>query len=119
VGSIAGYVDTAYLDDKFIFPANTLYVSTDGQGSHTYSYVSSFDFVPNSNVSVLIPKRKMSLTEKIYYALCISANRCKFSYGRKPKGDRLKSILLPEVPPDFVYENIFDEIILDWQKLIG
>jgi hypothetical protein len=59
-----------------------------------YSYVSSFEFVPNS---VLIPKEKMSLAEKLYYALCVTANRRKFSYGRKPKGDRLKAILLPAV----------------------
>ena len=93
-GTIAGYVNKLYIDDKYIYPNNTLYVSTDGQGSHTYSYVSSFEFVPNSNVSVLIPKQKMSLSEKLYYAMCISANRCNSSYGRKPKGDRLKSILI-------------------------
>ena len=38
---------------------------------------------------------KMTLREKLFYAMCISHNRFKFSYGRKPKGDRLASILLP------------------------
>jgi type I restriction-modification system DNA methylase subunit len=118
-GSIAGYVDTTFIEDKFIFSENTLYVSTDGQGSHTYSYVSSFEFVPNSNVCVLMPKETMSLAEKLYYALCVTANRCKFSYGRKPKGERLKAILLPAVLPDFVYENIFEEIFTDWRSIIG
>ena len=46
------------VEDKYIYPDNTIYVSTDGQGSHSYSYVSSFEFIPNSNVSVLIPKKK-------------------------------------------------------------
>ncbi len=117
-GSIAGYVDKTFIDDKYIYPDNTLYVSTDGQGSHTYSYVSSFEFIPNSNVSVLIPKRKMSVQEKIYYALCISNNRYKFSYGRKPKGDRLKNILIPLFPPKYVYDDIFEEIFNSWKKII-
>lgn len=117
-GSIAGYVDKVLIDDKFIYPDNTLYVSTDGQGSHTYSYVSSFEFIPNSNVSILIPKKEMSLQEKIYYALCISNNRYKFSYGRKPKGDRLKNILLPSSPSSFVFKNIFGEVFDNWKKII-
>ena len=57
-GTIAGYVNSRFVDNKYIFPENTIYVSTDGQGSHTYSYVSSFKFIPNSNVAVLIPKKK-------------------------------------------------------------
>ena len=117
-GSIAGYVNKTFIEEKFIYPDNTLYVSTDGQGSHTYSYVSSFEFIPNSNVSVLIPRRTMSLQEKIYYALCISSNRYKFSYGRKPKGNRLKNILLPLSPPDYVYRNVFNEIFDNWKKII-
>jgi hypothetical protein len=118
-GSIAGYVDKMAVDAKYIFPEDSLYVSTDGQGSHSYAYVSSFEFVPNSNVAVLLPKRKdMPLQEKIYYALCITANRYKFSYGRKPKGERLKSILLPSCPPDFVYTDVFAAIFDHWKKII-
>jgi hypothetical protein len=117
-GSVAGYVDFIQIDDKYIFPDNTIYVSTDGQGSHSYSYVSSFNFVPNSNVSVLIPKDEMTLQEKLYYSICITANRFKFSYGRKPKGNRLKDILIPASPPEFVYNNIFDEIFDNWKKVV-
>ena len=117
-GSIAGYVDKVFVDDKYIYPDYTLYVSTDGQGSHTYSYVSSFEFIPNSNVSVLIPKQEMTLQEKLYYSLCITKNRYKFSYGRKPKGDRLKDILLPVTPPKFIFEDVFNEVFENWKKII-
>ena len=105
-GTIAGYVNKNAIPEKYIFPKNTIYVSTDGEGSHSYTYVSSFDFVPNSNVAVLTPKEEMTLQEKQYYALCITKNRYKFSYGRKPKGDRLANILLPDRSeiPDWVYE---------------
>jgi len=117
-GSIAGYVDSSQVEDKYIYADNTIYVSTDGQGSHSYSYVSSFEFIPNSNVSVLIPKNEMTLQEKIYYAICVTSNRFKFSYGRKPKGDRLKEIMIPACPPPFVYQDIFEEIFDNWKKVV-
>lgn len=100
--TIAGWVTKSGVVAKHVYPCGTIFVSTDGEGSHTYSYVSKFDFIPNSNVSVLLPKREMSLNEKVYYARCITMNRYKFSYGRKPKGDRLKQIDLPDVAPDWV-----------------
>lgn len=93
--SYAGFVDKRTVPEEKIFPAGTLYISTDGAGSHTYSYVSVEEFVPNSNVAVLIPKKEMPIEEKLAYATLITANRFKFSYGRKPKGDRLENILLP------------------------
>lgn len=116
--SIAWYVDSTNINEKYIFNDNTIYVSTDWQWSHTYSYVSSFQFVPNSNVSVLIPKKTMTLEEKIYYSICITKNRYKFSYGRKPKWDRLKMLLIPSSPPNFVYNDIFNEIFTNWKTII-
>ena len=100
-GTIKGYINKLKIDDKFIFPNETIFVSTNGQGSHTYSYVSTFDFVPNSDVVVLEPLEKMSMEHKLFYAFCITKNRYKYSYGRKPKGSRLFDLLLPsneEIP---------------------
>ncbi|MBS4034387.1 MAG: restriction endonuclease subunit S [Ignavibacterium sp.] len=96
---IAGYVDPSEIPEKYLFGPEEIFVSTDGQGSHTYSYVSTCVFVPNSNVAVLIPKKDMKLQEKIYYANCITLNRYRFSYGRKPKGERLASLILPSAVP--------------------
>lgn len=93
--SIDAYVNKYLVPPEKVFPKGTLYVSTNGQGSHTYSYVSATEFVPNSDVAVLKPKRKMTLREKLFYAMCISRNRFKFSYGRKPKGEKLEAIMLP------------------------
>lgn len=119
--SIDAFVRRDTVDNKYIFPRETLYVSTDGQGSHTFAYVSVSDFVPNSNVTVLIPKREMSLQEKLYYAHCITKNRYKFAYARKPKGNRLKSIMLPECPPkyivDYKIENIINNLSNTVEKL--
>jgi len=102
--TLAGYIEESTVDESKVFPSETLFVSTDGEGSHTYSYVSTCKFVPNSNVAVLIPKKKLTLQEKIFYSICITSNRYRFNYGRKPKGERLKSILIPgnDKIPDLV-----------------
>lgn len=97
--SIDAYVNRIFVPQDKIFPRGTLYVSTNGQGSHTFSYVSAAEFVPNSDVSVLVPKRVMTMREKLAYSLFITKNRFKFSYGRKPKGEKLMSILVPDAIP--------------------
>ncbi|MGK4333570.1 restriction endonuclease subunit S [Lonsdalea quercina] len=106
--TISGWVSESLVGEKNIYPEGTLFVSTNGEGSHSYSYVSGFKFSCNSDVSVLLPKKSMTLNKKIYYAKCITMNRYKFSYGRKPKGNRLKQIILPDIIPDWV-----DNVILD------
>lgn len=116
--SIDAYVNKFLVPSDCLFPKGTLYVSTDGQGSHTYAYVSVSEFVPNSNVAVLVPLAEMSLDEKLYYAFCITKNRFKFSYGRKPKGEKLKGIMLPERSkvPAFVkgvFENRLNNDLLN------
>ena len=116
--SIDAYVNKSLVPKDKLFPKGTLYVSTDGQGSHTFSYVATFEFVANSNISVLTPKREMSLQEKLFYSYCITNNRYKFSYGRKPKGDRLKAILLPEYPPDYVLEYNIDKVMHSFDQIL-
>lgn len=117
--SIGAYVNKNIVPNEKIFPEGTLYVSTNGQGSHTFSYVSTSQFVPNSDVSVLIPKRKMSLQEKLFYAQCITNNRYKFSYGRKPKGERLKSVLLPEYPTRYVSDYTIDDVAISFAEVLN
>lgn len=109
--SIDAYVNRNMFMEDEVYPKNTLYVSTNGQGSHTFSYVSVGDFVPNSDVTVLLPKRAMTLKEKLFYAMCITHNRFKFSYGRKPKGQKLAEILIPNKMTE-KFDNInIDNII--------
>jgi len=93
---VRGFLERIVIDKKHIHPKDSLFVSTNGEGSHSYSYVSIEDFVPNSDVSVLKPKHAMSIELKLYYAKCITQNRYLFSYGRKPKGKRLSTLMLPQ-----------------------
>lgn len=108
VSSYVRHVDPSGISSTHKYPPGTLYVSTNGQGSHSYAYVSATEFIPNTDVTVLVDRSgKMTLLEKIYYAAAISENRRLFSYGRKPKGKRLESILVPKTPPAFIYSNAF------------
>jgi hypothetical protein len=103
--SYVEFVSTLEIEPEHVFPKGTLYVSTNGQGSHTYAYVSIFEFVPNTDVVALKDRSgRMSIFEKLFYAAAISANRWLFSYGRKPKGRRLEQLLVPCCPPSYVYE---------------
>jgi len=116
--SVVEYVNKINAPADKLFPSETLYVSTDGQGSHTYSYVSVMEFIPNSNITVLLPKREMNLQEKLFYAYCITNNRYKFSYGRKPKGTRLENILLPEFPPEYVTNLNFNQLVSSFSNVL-
>ena len=90
---VAGWVDKSSSTGKS-YKAGSLMVSTDGEGSHTYAYVAPTDFIPNSNTAVLLPKSPMPLSFRLFIALAITNERWRYSYGRKPKGDRLKNLLL-------------------------
>ena len=111
--TIAGWVERLSIPPNHRFPRHSVFVSTNGEGSHTFAYVSDFEFAANSDVSVLIPKRDMGLAEKIFYARTITLNRDKFSYGRKPKGERLKSINLPDRAPAWVNASTVQGVAFD------
>ena len=73
-------------------------------GSALSSFVQSRVFYTGQNVDVLIPKESMSLDEKLYYCLCIEANRFRYStYGREANRT-LRTLLLParSAVPDWV-----------------
>mgnify|MGYP003386800527 CR=1 FL=1 len=114
VSSTVEYVNAADVDPSLIFPKDTLYVSTNGQGSHSYAYVSTFPFVPNTDVVVLTDRSgTMGIFEKLFYATAITKNRWLFSYGRKPKGKRLEQLLVPKCPPPYVYDpSIISRIVV-------
>lgn len=100
-GLLIGYIDEEKLSEEWrkkIVPANSIIVSTDGAGSHSYAHVYPERFLGNSNTLMLTPRSEysdMSLYEKIWYSMAITKNRYKFSYAYKPKGNRMKDIKFP------------------------
>lgn len=106
---------------KKIAPAFSIIVGKDGEGSHSYSYVYPYEFLGNSNTMFLLPKgeyQEMSLNQKLWYAQAISFNRYRFSYGNKPKKDRMMKIEFPEPHelPSYVNEMLMPDVsdIPEW-----
>ena len=106
-GTFCGFVDKNSCNKNKIYPVQTIFYGNTGEGCHTFAYVSQSEFVPNNNVSVLIPKLNLILEEKLFYAQCVTNNRYKFCYGRIPKQNRITNLLIPakESIPAFVYKQ--------------
>jgi hypothetical protein len=69
------------------------------------SFVQPKTFYTAQNVSVLIPKKEMSVTEKIYYCKCISMNRFKYSAFGREANKSLKYLEVPSTVPEWVVGN--------------
>ncbi|MCM1302639.1 MAG: restriction endonuclease subunit S [Lachnospiraceae bacterium] len=110
---LVGYVRKKDMPEEWlkkIAPAHSIIIGKDGEGSHSYSYVYPHEFLGNSNTMFLIPHGEyadMSLNQKLWYAQAISFNRYRFSYGNKPKKDRMMKIEFPEPTelPEYVPEK--------------
>ena len=59
----------------------------------------------------------MTLNEKLFYVLCITSNRYRYSYGRKPKSDRLKELLVPSLDEIPRWVNEESEILKYYENL--
>lgn len=91
---VGGYVNRKKC--KRVFPANSLYITTDGVYCGS-TFIYPFEFAGNIAMAILEPKVPMTLRQKMYYATAIAANRKFFSYGRKMKGMRLATIEVPDI----------------------
>ncbi len=77
-------------------PAHTISVAV--SGSVLSSFYQSEEYYSGRDLYYLIPKRKMSKEEMIFYAFCIKANKYKYNYGRAAN-KTLKDILVPKFMP--------------------
>jgi hypothetical protein len=73
-------------------------------GSILESFIQPNKFYTGRDVVILTPKRTMTLNEKIYYCMCIRANKYKYSYGRQANRT-INDIPIPIELPSWVYET--------------
>lgn len=78
-------------------PTHTLSVACGGSVLSTFYH--PFPYYSGNCVYVLIPKRKMTIVEMLFYAKCIYVNKYKYNYGR-PAYKTLKNILIPPQIPE-------------------
>jgi hypothetical protein len=71
-------------------------------GSVLETFVQTKPYYSGRDLYVLTPKNEMSLSEKLYYCMCIKANAYKYSYGRQAN-KTLKDIELPDTIPQWIY----------------
>lgn len=96
-------------------PAHTISVAV--SGSVLSSFYQAKEYYSGRDLYYLLPNKKMSKEEIIFYALCIKANKYKYNYGRAAN-KTLKDILLPaEIPNDFK-KITFDKISVPSNKKI-
>ena len=78
-------------------PAHTLSVA--GGGSVLATFYQPKPYYSGRDLYYLTPKREMSVTEMLYYAMIIRANRYRYSYGRQAN-KTLKHLLIPKNMPE-------------------
>jgi hypothetical protein len=90
-----------------------------GGGSVLETFVQFEPFYSGRDLYFLRPKFDLSLEQKLYYCMCIRANKYRFNYGRQANRT-LKDIPIPEVDeiPDWVDES-FDGVAKDWSSFLA
>jgi len=68
-------------------------------GSPLATFLQPEPFVCGRDVAILTAKNPMTDAEKLYWALCIRANRYRFSYGRQANRT-LAGLVLPQMPAE-------------------
>ena len=64
------------------------------------AFVKPRRFYTTYHVAVLAPKATMSVQEKLWWCLCITANRFRFHFGRQANRT-LGSLILPDAVPEW------------------
>lgn len=75
-------------------PAGTITVALNGQGGAGVAFLQPFPFYSGFHVMVLTPKKSMTEQEKLWWAMCITANRFRYGFGRQANRT-LKNLNLP------------------------
>lgn len=89
---------------KYVEPYNSGLITVALGGSALSSFVQPRPFYTAQNIDVLTPLSPMTMDVKLYYCLCIEANRFRYStYGREANRT-LKTIQIPSLEslPDWV-----------------
>lgn len=83
------------LPDLAPAPAGTITVALNGQGGAGVAFLQPFPYYCGFHVMILTPKSEMTESEKLWWVMCITANRFRFGFGRQANRT-LKNLVLPE-----------------------
>lgn len=92
------------------YPAGLITVALGG-ASRLASFVQQFPFYTAQNVAVLTPKdSNMGVKERLWWAMCIKANRFRYEGFGREANRTLGTIMLPETVPAWVEESVLPDV---------
>lgn len=94
-----------------IKPRHSLTVALGGTVLETF--YQEREFYTGYHIAVLIPKQEMTKEQLLFYALCISQNRFKYSFGRQAN-KTLKDLVIPDLTeiPTYINNRIVKDVSL-------
>lgn len=92
------------------YPAGLITVALGG-ASRLASFVQQVPFYTAQNVAVLTPRNPdMSLKERLWWSMCIKANRFRYEGFGREANRTLGSIMLPDEAPDWVESSVLPDV---------
>jgi hypothetical protein len=83
------------IPDREPAPAGTITVALNGEGGAGEAFLQPFPYYCGFHVMILMPKSAMAEQEKLWWVMCITANRFRFGFGRQANRT-LKDLILPD-----------------------
>ena len=85
-------------------------------GSVLETFVQPEPFYTGFHIFCLTPLIEMSLEQKLYYCMCIRANKYRYNYGRQANRT-LRDIMVPDISeiPEWVSEAL-PSVVSDWKS---
>ncbi len=87
-----------------------------GGGSVAETFLQPEPFYSGRDLFYLRPKMPMTVEQKMYFCMCIRANKFRFNYGRQAN-KTLPSLLIPDIAdvPDWV-DSVFASVLEKWSS---
>jgi hypothetical protein len=96
---------SAYVQKLDILKPNPSHtISVAGGGSVLATFFQQEEYYSGRDIYILVPKKKFTDVEMLFYCYCIRKNKYRYNYGRQAN-KTLKAILIPEKMPS-EWENL-------------
>lgn len=91
-------------------------ITVAGGGSVLETFLQTEEFYSGRDMFHLQAKVELSMAEKLFYCMCIRANKYKYNYGRQANRT-LSDLLIPDVTeiPDWV-DGVYGGILVKWSE---
>lgn len=90
-----------------------------GGGSVAEAFLQTEPFYSGRDLFYLKPMTDLTLEQKLFYCMCIRANKFRFNYGRQAN-KTLRSLLVPQLSDVPAWTRIvFNEVVATWSSRLN